>query len=97
MRNNFITKDYIKILQDPSCLARKVEYHGELVLKAMTDDLSMFREVEDIQTYVGTFDRRHAAIIKVRRVSVARLNRAAPRMIDAPRAAYFRYINAYFH
>jgi len=36
-------------------------------------------------------------IIKVRRVSVARLNHAAPRMIDAPLRMFPIHISAYFH
>lgn len=68
-----------------------------LVLKATNGDLSILLEATDIYAHTRAFASRHATIIKVWRVSVASLNHAAPRMIDAPRAAYLRYISAYFH
>lgn len=59
-----------------------------LALKATIGDLSTLLDVEDIYAHVRTFVPQHAMIIKVRRVSVARLNHAAPRMMDAPRRVF---------
>lgn len=72
---------------------KKAEYYGgqsswKLVLKAtIIGDLSTLLDV-DIYARVRTFVPRHGMIIKVRRVSVARLNHAAPCMIDSPRRAF---------
>lgn len=96
MQYNFIVKDYQDLARSVSSgkksgISRRIViFSRKLVLKAATTfpRSTKLRIFKRTYIYANPRSAAHATIIKVRRVSVARLNHAAPRMIDAPRRIF---------